>query len=65
MRFTLVDGDYCRDVCGQSNSCLRLLKGEICKDARMYRLLKEYEDTGLSPSEVRKLSRTVNGGGRA
>ena len=54
-RLTIPDGDYCRDVCGNANTCRRLKEGKtMCSEVARYRRLREYEDTGLSPEELRK-----------
>ncbi len=57
-RLTKEGGDYCRDVCGMS-TCKRISEtGQRCSDAYRYDRLREYEDIGMSPSELKKLIAT-------
>ena len=57
-RLTKKDGDYCRDVCGMS-TCKRISEtGRRCSDAYRYSRLREYEDIGMSPSELKELMAT-------
>lgn len=49
-----VDGNYCRDICGQSNSCKRLKDGDMCTNAKRYAMLQEYARVGLTPDEIRE-----------
>ncbi len=57
-RLTKEDGDYCRDVCGMS-TCKRISEtGRRCSDAYRYSRLREYEDIGMSPSELKELMAT-------
>lgn len=52
-RLTKRNGDYCRDVCGQKNTCQKLKTAPApCKDAQNYERLRQYENAGLSPKEV-------------
>lgn len=44
-RWTLPNGDYCRDVCGQINTCKRLKDGkDPCDDACRYDKLRVFEN---------------------
>lgn len=52
-----LNGDYCREICGQENSCARLKDGHICKDAQRYTMLRRYAKTGLSPDDIVELKR--------
>lgn len=57
-RLTKEDGDYCRDVCGMS-TCKRISEtGRRCSDAYRYSRLREYENIGMSPSELKELMAT-------
>lgn len=51
-RLTAPGGDYCREECGYFRSCKRRGRGDLCKSARFYRRLRDYEDTGLMPEEI-------------
>jgi len=59
-RLTKPNGDYCRDVCGQANTCERLEyakrhPGTRCQDAKRYERLRQYENTGLTPDEIKDM----------
>ena len=57
-RLTEEHGDYCHNVCGMS-TCKRISEtGQRCSDAYRYDRLREYEDIGMSPSELKKLIAT-------
>lgn len=55
-----LNGDYCRDVCGQENSCGRLKDGKPCKDSQRYDLLRQYVKTGLTPQEINIMKAKYN-----
>ena len=50
-RLTTPNGEYCRDICRQKNSCPRA-KGAQCSDALRYARLRAYENTGLTPKKI-------------
>lgn len=56
-RLTDKTADYCRDKCGMAPTCKRLKEGDICQNARCYERLRRYEDTGLSPQQVKQMER--------
>lgn len=65
-RLTKTAGDYCSDECGQARSCRRLDDAKQnddlslrCKDALRYERLREYEDTGLLPTEIEEIKRML------
>lgn len=53
-RLTIRDKTYCSAICGQENTCQRVISGAICKDALRYQALQKYEDTGYYPDEIIK-----------
>jgi len=65
-RLTDETGSYCRAKCGMAATCKRLREGDICQSARCYERLKQYENTGLSPQQVKQMKRPerVKRGGR-
>lgn len=42
-------GDYCRDIAFCDNGC------SGCRSKQLWERLKAYEDTGLTPEEIRRL----------
>lgn len=41
-------GDYCKDIAYCDNGCTN------CRNKQLWEKLKAYEDTGLSPEEVKE-----------
>ncbi len=61
-RLTTPQGDYCRDVCGCRNTCPRLQRGQPpCKDAQRYQRLRQYENTGREPEEIKPYKKNRRG----
>jgi hypothetical protein len=47
--------DYCRDYCGEGDCQHKAgVFPAKCLDATMYERLRDYEDTGLEPEEIKK-----------
>lgn len=61
-RLTEPDGDYCRDECGQVNTCKRLKAGNPCYNAKCYDRLRRYENTGFPPEALEQRGGELGGG---
>lgn len=46
-------GDYCKDIAYCDNNC-----STSCRNKQLWEKLKAYEDTGLTPEEVKALNNT-------
>ena len=44
-------GDYCKDIAYCGNHC-----SNSCRSRQLWERLKAYEDTGLSPEDVRRMT---------
>lgn len=44
-------GDYCKDIAYCDNGCTTA----NCRNKQLWEKLKAYEDTGLTPEEVKRL----------
>ena len=47
-------GDYCEDIAYCDNNC-----GGSCIGKRLWEKLRAYEDTGLTPEEIRGLATEI------
>lgn len=47
-------GDYCRDIAYCNNGCATA----NCHNKKLWEKLKAYEDTGLTPEEIKALINT-------